>query len=70
MEKTTKSPESSELYRKIDALSLTPAVRVKAFAALRHAELLIDGMISLGAKAKQFGSTAPNAVPTGKLKHQ
>ena len=72
MEKTTLVPKSSELYRKIDALNLTPAAHDKAVGTLKLAEMLVDSAIALVRKLRRpaFGESPRNIVSTGKLKHQ
>jgi hypothetical protein len=44
MNKTSNTLKSSELYRKIAKLPLTPAARNEAFAALEIAERLIGAL--------------------------
>ena len=72
MEKTYKSAESSELYRKINALKLTPSARERALAKLTVAEALVESASWLAAKLMQPGSATPtrSAAVSGKLKHQ
>ena len=77
MEKTLKVTESSELYRKINALGLTPAQRAQALATLAQAETLADSVLRLLAKLHLWGAgttapakTGPSAQLGGKLKHQ
>ncbi len=72
MEKTYKAPESSEFYRKIYALDLTPACRAQALAALGIAERLVDAAMWLVGKFAKSASTAParGTAACTKLKHQ
>lgn len=73
MEKTLKSAESYELYRKIEALGLTPSARAQAIGALELAEKLNGVFYRAFAKVgKISGWLAPNAPGTAstKLKHQ
>ncbi len=72
MEKTYKLAESSELYRKIDALKLAPSAREHALAKLTMAETLVGSAIWLATKLMQLGSATPtrDAAVSGKLKHQ
>lgn len=72
MEKTYKSAESSELYRKINALNLTPSARERALAKLTLAETLVETASWLAVKLMQLGSATParDAAVSGKLKHQ
>ena len=73
MEKTLKAPESSELYRKIDALELTPSARSQAIGALEIAERLNGVFYWLFEKLGQIsGVRVPHAAgsPSTELKHQ
>jgi hypothetical protein len=76
MEKTYKPLESSELYRKINALNLTPSGREHALATLALAETLVDAWVNtvswLAAKLTQASPAAPanRAAVSGKLTHQ
>ncbi len=72
MEKTLNVRESSELYRKINALKLTPAAREQALATLARAENFAGKAIWLFDKIRQLGAATPaGRVAVGaKLKHQ
>lgn len=73
MEKTLKSAESSELYRKIEELGLTPSARAQAIGALELAEKLNGVFYWVFEKLGQLsGWRAPHAAGASstKLKHQ
>jgi hypothetical protein len=71
MEKTFKSPESSELYKKIYALNLSPLAREEAVGALKIAQALVGTAFWVVSKLRKLGSVAPATGATvGKLKHQ
>lgn len=72
MEKTLKVRKSSELYRIINALKLTPAAREQALATLARAENYASKAVWLFGKIRQIGAAAPaGRVAVGaKLKHQ
>ncbi len=75
MEKTLKVTESSELYRKINALGLTPAARAEALATLTQAEALVVNLVRLLTKVRLLGVAVPaKAGPSvglgTRLKHQ
>lgn len=72
MEKTYKAPESSELYRKINALNLKPAFRAQALEAVANAERLVGTAIWLTGKLAQSGTIVPagSIAVRNKLKHQ
>lgn len=66
MNKTSTTPKSSELYRKIASLPLTPATRNEAFAALEIAERLIGVLTwtAIGPKAVS-SPAAPKTAQQG-----
>jgi hypothetical protein len=66
MEMTTKSTESSDLFRKIDALGLPPHERARALLALEWAEKIANAIESVFKLLR----LAPNRVaPKPKLRH-
>ena len=67
MEKTTKTGNSSVLYRKIDALGLPARERNKVMAALESANRLSDAIYWLYEK---FEKIAGFVLPNANLKHQ
>jgi hypothetical protein len=67
MEKTIKTTESSDLFRKIDALGLPASDRARALLAVQMAEriaCLVEGAFKLLRLAPQ------GVVSNPKLKHQ
>ena len=67
MEKTIRTLESSELYRKIDALSLTASERLEAIGALKAADRLAD---ALHYGFEMCGRVTAWLAPNPNLKHQ
>jgi len=66
MNKTSTALKSSDVYRKIASLPLTPATRIQAFAALEAAERLI-GVLTWTAKVPKAAPSpaAPKTVHQG-----
>jgi hypothetical protein len=67
MEKTTKVIESSDLYRKIDALGLSATDRSKARNAIGIAEKLTSVVVRV---LSGVGISSAGIAPNPKLKHQ
>ena len=73
MEKTFMVPDSSELFRKIDALELSPSVRTQAVWALELADRIVGAVYWVFSKIEHLGVgvTPTSARPVStKLKHQ
>ena len=73
MEKTFMVADSSELFRKIDALALSPSVRSQAVRALELADRIVGAVYWIFSNFEQLGtrSTPASARPVStKLKHQ
>lgn len=73
MQKTLIVADSSELFRKIDALELSPSVRSQAMWALQLADRIVGAVCCVFSKTEQLGvgPTATSARPVSiTLKHQ
>ena len=73
MEKTFMVSESSELFRKIDALELSPSIRSQAMWALELADRIVGAVYWIFSKIEHLGvgQTATSTRPVStKLKHQ
>ena len=70
MKKTFEAPESSELYRKIDELGLTPTEHARAIAALESAKKIGDAFYWVFEKLEQLASGPAPGTVNSKLKHQ
>ena len=73
MQKTFIVADSSELFRKIDALELSPGVRSQAVWALELADRIVGAVYWVFSKLEQLGTrlTPTSARPVStKLKHQ
>ncbi len=69
MEKTFRLTESSNLYRKIDALGLSATARMEAFATLATAERVASALVWLLKHMRVQGNDL-KSVPRFNLKHQ